>query len=231
MTTSHRRSLRLSLGLTTLVATTLLVSCASTPIAGPTGFFLTSAGSGKGADLGGLAGADAHCQNLANAAGAGKRTWRAYLSTSAVAAAGGAAAQPAVNARERIGKGPWFNAKGELIAGDVEQLHAANKLTKATALNERGGVVNGAGDTPNQHDILTGSRIDGTALSPSPNLTCGNWTQSGDGAAMIGHHDRRGLVSDAWALSWNSSHQTRGCGQDALRSTGGAGLFYCFAAD
>ena len=216
------------------IALATLVACAGTPSTGPMGFFLTSAGSGKGADLGGLAGADAHCQKLAAAsgvAGAGARNWRAYLSTSAVAAAAGNPAQPAVNARDRIGKGPWFNAKGDLIAADVEQLHGANLLTKATALNERGGVVNGAGDTPNQHDILTGSRIDGTALSPSPNLTCGNWTQSGDGAAMIGHHDRRGLVTDAWALSWNSSHQTRGCGQDALRSTGGAGLFYCFAAN
>ena len=215
-----------------LVALTgFLAACASAPSTGPMGFFLTSAGPGKGADLGGLDGADAHCQALANAAGAGKRTWRAYLSTSAVAPAAGAAARPAVNARDRIGKGPWFNAKGELIARDVDQLHAANGLTKATALNERGAGVNGAGDTPNQHDILTGSRPDGTAFSPTPNLTCGNWTQSGDGAAMIGHHDRRGLVSDAWALSWNSSHQTRGCGADALRSTGGAGLYYCFAAD
>jgi hypothetical protein len=217
------------LGLTALA--TLLAACATTPSSGPMGFFLTSAGPGKGADLGGLAGADAHCQKLAAAAGAGKRTWRAYLSTSAVAAAGGSAAAAAVHARDRIGKGPWFNAKGELVARDVEHLHGANNLTKATALTETGAVVNGRGDTPNQHDILTGSRPDGTAFSPAPNLTCGNWTLSGDGAAMIGHHDRVGLVTDPWALSWNSSHQTRGCGMDALRSTGGAGQFYCFATD
>jgi hypothetical protein len=215
-----------------LAAATLLAACASVPSSGPMGFFLTSTGPGKGADLGGLAGADAHCQKLASDAGAGRRTWRAYLSTSAVAApATGGAATPAVNARDRIGKGPWFNAKGELIARDVEHLHGVNNLTKATALSERGAVINGRGDTPNQHDILTGSRMDGTAFSPTPNLTCGNWTQSGAGAAMLGHHDRQGLVTDAWALSWNSTHQSRGCDMESLRATGGAGLFYCFAAD
>jgi hypothetical protein len=203
----------------------LLAACAATPGSGPMGFFVTSAGPGKGADLGGLAGADAHCQALAEAAGAGKRIWRAYLSTSAVAGS------PAVNARDRIGKGPWFNAKGDRIAADVDQLHAANNITKATALTEKGLPINGAGSTPNLHDILTGSRLDGTAFSPTPNLSCGNWTQSGDGAAMIGHHDRTGLVTDAWALSRNTSHQTRGCSPDALKSTGGGGLFYCFAAD
>jgi hypothetical protein len=208
-------------------AAALLAACASTPSSGPMGFFVTSSGPGKGADLGGLAGADAHCQKLGAAAGAGSRTWRAYLSTSATTNP----AAPAVHARDRIGKGPWFNAKGALIAADVEQLHGSNGITKQTALNEKGGLVNGRGDTPNDHDILTGSRVDGTAFSPTPNLTCGNWTSSGDGAAMIGHHDRTGLVPDAWALSWNSSHQTRGCGTEALRSTGGAGLFYCFAAD
>ncbi len=208
-----------------VAAAALLAACATAPASGPMGFFITSAGPGQGADLGGLAGADAHCQRLASAAGAGKRAWRAYLSASATASA------PAVNARDRIGKGPWFNAKGELVAADVEQLHGNNNLTKATALTESGKVVNGRGDTPNQHDILTGSRPDGTALPPAPNLTCGNWTQSGDGAAMIGHHDRAGPTTDPWALSWNSSHQTRGCGAEALRSTGGAGQFYCFAAD
>jgi hypothetical protein len=208
-----------------LLATALLVACATSPGSGPMGFFVTSAGPGKGADLGGLAGADAHCQALAAAAGAGKRTWRAYLSTSAVQGA------PAVNARDRIGTGPWFNAKGERIAADIDQLHGANNLNKVTALTEKGTPINGAGSTPNLHDILTGSRLDGTAFSPTPNLTCGNWTQSGDGAAMIGHHDRTGLVTDPWALSWNSSHQTRGCGADALKSTGGGGLFYCFAVD
>lgn len=204
----------------------LLAACATTPTTGPMGFFVTSAGPGKGADLGGLAGADAHCQKLASAAGAGQRQWRAYLSTSAVGQD-----LPSVHARDRIGKGPWFNAKGELIARDVEHLHGANLLSKATALDERGQGVKGSGDTPTQHDILTGSRIDGTAFSPIYNLTCNNWTSSGDGQAMTGHHDRRGLVSDAWALSWNSSHQSRGCAQAALESTGGAGLFYCFAAD
>jgi hypothetical protein len=206
-----------------------LAACAANmggaPATGAPSFFLTSTGPGKGADLGGLAGADAHCQSLAAANGMGKRNWRAYLSTSATPTS------PAVNARDRIGKGPWYNVKGVLIAGDVDQLHGVNMLTKQSALSEAGQLINGRGDTPNQHDILTGSRLDGTALSPNPNLTCGNWTQSGDGAAMIGHHDRTGLVSDAWALSWNSSHQTAGCGADALKRTGGAGLFYCFAAD
>jgi len=208
------------------IAAGLLGACATTPSTGPMGFFVTSTGSGKGADLGGLAGADAHCQRLATTAGAGKRNWRAYLSTSAVGTT-----QAAVHARDRIGKGPWYNAKGVLIAADVAQLHGENGITKANALDERGNLVKGRGDTPNEHDILTGSRPDGSAFSPAPNLTCNNWTSSGDGAAIIGHHDRTGLVTDPWALSWNSSHQTRGCGQDALKSTGGAGLFYCFAAD
>jgi hypothetical protein len=218
---------------TAVAAAVVLGACATGPGASPMSFFLTSAGPGKGADLGGLAGADAHCQKLATAAGAGKRTWRAYLSTSAVAANAttNTAAVAAVNARDRIGKGPWHNAKGEMVARDVDHLHGANNLVKSTALTETGAVVNGRGDTPNQHDILTGSRPDGTAFSPAPNLTCGNWTQSGEGVAMVGHHDRQGLVTDPWALSWNSSHQTRGCGMDALRSTGGAGQFYCFAAD
>lgn len=208
------------------LAASLLAACASGPATGPMGFFVTSANPGKGADLGGLAGADAHCQRLAAAAGAGQRSWRAYLSTSAVGND-----QPAVHARDRIGKGPWFNAKGVLIARDVAQLHADNGITKANALDERGQLVKGRGDTPNEHDILTGSRPDGSAFSPAPNLTCSNWTSSAEGQAMIGHHDRTGLVTDPWALSWNSSHQTRGCSMDALRPTGGAGLFYCFAAD
>lgn len=136
----------------------------------------------------------------------------------------------AVNARDRIGSGPWFNAKSVLIASDIHHLHGNNFLTKATALDERGNPVKGRGGTPTEHDILTGSRLDGTAWSPTPNLTCNNWTSSGDGTAMIGHHDRQGLVSDPWALSWNSSHQTRGRSREALKSTGGAGLFYCLAA-
>jgi hypothetical protein len=208
----------------------LLAACVSGPATGPMGFFITSTNPGKGADFGGLAGADAHCQRLATAAGAGNRTWRAYLSTSPAAVT---VANEAVNARDRIGKGPWFNAKGVLIAADLEQLHGpGNRITKATALTETGAVVPGRGDTPNDHDILTGSRMDGTSLSPTPNLTCGNWTQSGpEGGAMTGHHDRIGPVAEPWAQSWNSSHQTRGCGLPQLRATGGAGLIYCFAAD
>jgi hypothetical protein len=188
-------------------------------------FFITSAGSGKGADLGGLAGADTRCQALAQAAGAGTRTWRAYLSTQAE---GG---QAAVNARDRIGKGPWKNAKGETIATSVADLHSAgNKLNKQTALTEKGQPVNGRGDQPNQHDILTGSQPDGTAFSAGEDRTCKNWTSSTEGAAMLGHHDRQGLRDDEPSKSWNSSHPSRGCSEDALRSTGGAGLFYCFAA-
>lgn len=194
--------------------------------AGEMSFFVTSAGPGRGADLGGLAGADRHCQSLAQAAGAGGRTWRAYLSAGA---SGGAAA---VNARDRIGRGPWRNARGEVIARDLDALHGENNLTKQTALTERGQVVNGRGDTPNTHDILTGSQPDGTAFAGAEDRTCGNWTRSGaEGAAMVGHHDRIGLQDDAPARSWNSSHPSRGCSMEALRSSGGAGLLYCFAAD
>ncbi len=190
-------------------------------------FFITSADSGKGADFGGLAGADRHCQTLAAAAGAGSKTWRAYLSASA---AGGAAA---VNAKDRIGKGPWKNAKGAVIAKDVAELHGTNSLTKQTALTEKGAVVNGRGDTPNQHDILTGTQMDGTAFSGTDDKTCGNWTKSGDGSAVVGHHDRAGLPTapPAEAMSWNSSHPSRGCSLDALKSTGGGGFIYCFAAN
>lgn len=189
-------------------------------------FFITSVGSGKGADLGGLEGADRHCQELAEAAGAGDRTWRAYLSTQE------ADGQPAVNARDRIGTGPWRNAKGEAVAGSLEELHGENNLNKQTALTEKGEVVNGRGDTPNMHDILTGSQPDGTAFPAGEDRTCGNWMKSGtEGAAMVGHHDRIGLRDDAPSKSWNSSHPTRGgCSQEALQGTGGAGLFYCFAA-
>ena len=189
-------------------------------------FFVTSTGSGNGADLGGLAGADAHCQELAQAVGA-SGTWHAYLSTQA------ADGQPAVNARDRIGAGPWQNAQGVVIAADVTELHGQNNLTKATALTEKGQTVNGRGDTPNTHDILTGSQPDGTAFAGADDMTCGNWTKSGaDGAAMMGHHDRMGLRDDAPSKSWNSSHASRGgCSQTALQGTGGAGLFYCFAAN
>ena len=190
-------------------------------------FFLTSVGPGNGADLGGLEGADRHCQELAEAAGAGERTWRAYLSTQAT---GGEAA---VNARDRIGQGPWQNAEGVVIARDLDELHGDNNLNKDTALTEQGEVVAGRGDSPNRHDILTGSQPDGTAFPAGEDRTCGNWTMSGaEGAAMVGHHDRQGLRDDAPSRSWNSSHPSRGgCSQEALRGTGGDGLFYCFAAD
>ncbi|CAO3374237.1 hypothetical protein [Azospirillum argentinense] len=190
-------------------------------------FFITSVGSGKGADLGGLEGADRHCRQLAQAVGAGNRDWKAYLSTQA------ADGRPAVNARDRIGSGPWQNAKGQVIARNVEDLHATNGLTKQTGLTETGETVKGRGDTPNTHDILTGSQPDGRAFDGAEDRTCGNWTRSGtEGAAMVGHHDRIGLNDDPPAKSWNSSHLTRGgCSQDALKGTGGAGLLYCFAAN
>ncbi len=190
----------------------------------PMTFFITSAGPGKGADLGGLAGADRHCQMLAQAAGAGSHTWHAYLSTSA------ASGQPAVNARDRIGSGPWTNARGVRIAENVADLHSdKNKLTKDTQLNEKGEVVNGRGDTPNRHDILTGSQLDGTAFPAEPNLTCGNWTSGAAGSAQVGHHDRQG--GGANPTSWNSAHASSGCSQENLRGTGGDGLFYCFASN
>lgn len=181
------------------------------------GFFVTSANPGKGGDLGGLAGADAYCNQLATAANSTGRTWKAYLSTDAE------------NAKDRIGSGPWYNAKGEKIADDVASLHSdANNLTKQTALDEKGAVINGRGDTPNRHDILTGTQPDGTAAAD----TCGNWTMGGaDGKAVVGHSDRMGLNDSAEAKSWNSSHPTRGCSQEAFKGTGGDGLFYCFAAN
>ena len=188
-------------------------------------FFITSAGPGKGADLGGLAGADKHCQALAQAAGAGGSNWRAYLSTSS------AEGKPAVNARDRIGKGPWQNAKGVVIAKNVDELHGNNNINKETALSEKGERINARGDKPNMHDILTGSQPDGRALTGSEDSTCRNWTSSSDGAAMVGHHDRMGLRDDESSRSWNSSHMSRGCSQDALRSSGGNGLFYCFLAN
>ncbi len=188
----------------------------------PIGFFITSAGPGKGADLGGLGGADKHCQALAAAAGAGNREWHAYLSTSP---AGNTAA---VNARDRIGTGPWANAKGVIVAQTVAELHGENsKLGKETSLTEKGDVVNGRGDTPNRHDILTGSQLDGTAFTSGENLTCQNWTSGGEGSAQVGHHDRQG--GGANPTSWNSAHASRGCSQENLRGTGGDGLFYCFA--
>jgi hypothetical protein len=184
-------------------------------------FFITSTGSGKGADFGGLAGADKLCQSLAAAVGAGGREWRAYLSTQGA---------QAVNARDRIGSGPWQNVKGVVVAKSVAELHGTNNLTKQTALTEKGEMVNGRGDSPNKHDILTGSQTDGTAFAGADDRTCGNWTKSGDGAAQVGHHDRMGLNEEPPAKSWNSSHPSRGCSDAALIGTGGAGLLYCFAA-
>ena len=188
-------------------------------------FFLTSANPGQGADLGGLAGADAYCEKLAAAVNAGGKNWRAYLSTTA------SGSTPAVNARDRIGRGPWHNAKGALVAASVDELHGTNMLNKQTALTEKGEVISGRGDPVNMHDILTGSAPDGRVAMASGDTTCGNWTQSGAGSAVVGHHDRMGLDDSAPAKSWNASHGTRGCGMDALKATGGAGLFYCFAAN
>lgn len=197
----------------------LLAGCASAP-SNPMSFFVTSTGSGKGADLGGLAGADAHCEKLAASVGAGGKGWRAYLSTTGATG---------VNARDRIGSGPWVNAKGVTIASDVTTLHGSNKLSKQTALTEKGELINGRGDTPNTHDMLTGSTPDGRAVADAGDSTCGNWTRSGEGSAWVGHHDRIGLRDDDASRSWNASHPSRGCSQDALKATGGDGLFYCFA--
>jgi hypothetical protein len=214
-------------------AAALALSIASLPAQAQnanTSFFITSSGIGNGGNLGGLAGADNWCQQLAQAAGAGAKTWRAYLSTQAEDG------KPAVNAKDRIGKGPWQNAKGEVIAKDVADLHgASNNLTKQTALNEKGEVINGRGDKPNRHDILTGSQADGTAFPAGEDRTCKNWTSSTQGTAMVGHSDRMGLNEEPPAKSWNMSHPSRGpdggCSQADLRSTGGDGLLYCFAAN
>lgn len=223
----------------TAAAVALLSACTSpgqstaqATAKGPMSFFVTSTGSGKGADLGGLAGADAHCQKLAAAAGAGNKTWRAYLSVPGTFPSGGNPATPAVHARDRIGKGPWFNAKGELIARDLEHLHDGNLISKATALDERGNTIKGRGETPLEHDMLTGTRADGTAFAPHTDTSCAGWTRGGaEGSAVVGHHDRAGPTADNWSTSWNFSHQTAGCSQEALVKTGGAGRFYCFAAD
>jgi hypothetical protein len=187
------------------------------------GFFVTSVGSGNGGDLGGLAGADAHCQALAASAGAGNRSWRAYLSNDADSFGG------RINARDRIGSGPWYNANGVLIATNADDLHLFNRtITKETAVDENGNQINGVGDSPNRHDTLTGTQADGTAFFPDEaDHTCNNWTSSGDGSAMLGHHDRHGGGN----VSWNATHPSAGCSQQALVQTGGAGLFYCFAAD
>ena len=207
---------------TALAAVTLFTSAASPAPASTMGFFITSAGSGNGADLGGLAGADQHCARLAEAMGVSGRTWKAYLSSPA------AAGRPAVNARDRIGNGPWYNAKGVMVASDVAMLHGdANLLGKENSLNEKGEIVNGRGDTPNMHDILTGSTLDGRASSDTTDTTCRNWTSSGEGRALVGHHDRIGGGTNP--TSWNSAHGSRGCSLPNLQSSGGNGLFYCFA--
>ena len=214
-----------------LTATALLAAAVAGPAqsqqANNMTFFVTSNGSGKGADLGGIQGADAQCAKLAQAAGSTGKTWRAYLSTQG---------DGAVNARDRIGKGPWTNAKGEVVAKSIDDLHSAgNNLTKQTALSEKGEVINGRGDTPNRHDALTGSTEEGRAFPAGEDRTCKNWSSSTQGAAMLGHIDRQGLRDDAPSKSWNSSHPSRGpeggCSQSDLKSTGGDGLFYCFAAN
>jgi hypothetical protein len=203
----------------------------------PMSFFVTSAGPGDGANLGGLAGADKHCQTLAAAAGAGAKTWRAYLSTQA------AAGQPAVNARDRIGKGPWANAKGTIVARDVSDLHGdsaeqarrGNNISRTTALNEKGERHKGVGETPNQHDVLTGSQTDGTAFPAGQDRTCRNWTSNSGDSAQLGHFDRTGgggtPPPTAFPGSWNSAHESKGCSQQNLVATGGNGYFYCFAID
>ena len=207
-----------------LCAVALQPACSKDADEGKLSFFITSAGPGDGASMGGLAGADAHCQALAEAVGAGERTWRAYLSASA------ADDTAAVNARDRIGSGPWHNAKGVRLAQSVDDLHSdSNNLGKEMSLTERGEVVNGRGDTPNQHDILTGSQADGTAFADGEDHTCQNWASDGEGSAQVGHHDRQGGGSAP--TSWNSAHGSRGCSQANLQGTGGNGYFYCFAAE
>lgn len=219
---------RFPLVLAATVSAAVLVACAGGMGMGGRGpdnmsFFVTSSNPGKGADFGGLAGADRHCEALATAAGAGGKTWRAYLSTTGAGA---------VNARDRIGRGPWYNAKGTLVAANVDELHGTNQLTKATALTEKGETVMGRGDAVNLHDVLTGSTPEGrTTVGGDQDTTCGNWTKGGEGSAIVGHHDRMGLRDDAPSRSWNSSHATRGCSIEALKSTGGGGLLYCFAAN
>jgi hypothetical protein len=202
-----------------------LAACGSMTANPDMTFFVSSTNGGKGADLGGLAGADKLCTSLATAAGSAGHTWHAYLSTVTVPGTRG------VNARDRIGTGPWRNAKGVVVAKDVTELHGANNINKQTALTEKGDVVNGYGDTPNMHDILTGSQPDGTAIAGNVDTTCHNWTSSGEGAAMLGHTDRTGPNDSAPLKSWNSAHQSRGCGLDALKSTGGDGRLYCFAGN
>ena len=209
-------------------AAAVVGACAPMPSASqnPMRFFVTSANPGQGADLGGLAGADAYCQTLAASANAGGKNWRAYLS------AAPSGASPAVDARDRIGRGPWQNARGVVVATSVDNLHSAdNQLNKQNALTEKGEVISGRGDSVNMHDMLTGSTQDGRLDRSASDTTCGNWTKSGEGSAVVGHHDRIGINESAPMKSWNASHATNGCSTAALESTGGAGLFYCFAAN
>jgi hypothetical protein len=204
-------------------ATALILAAPSIAQQANMTFFVTSVGAGKGADLGGLSGADKHCQDLAASVGAGGKTWHAYLSTQGAGA---------VNARDRIGNGPWQNVKGTVVATSIGDLHSSgNKLNKQNNLSEKGDVINGRGDKPNRHDLLTGSKPDGTAFTDDADHTCKNYTSSDQGAVMLGHNDRIGLSDDEASHSWNSSHPSRGCTQDGLRSTGGDGLFYCFAVN
>ena len=223
--------------LSTLLAMAMLCAGAATAVQAqqPTmTFFITSAGPGKGADLGGLEGADAHCARLAKAAGSTLDGWRAYLSKSPVIDRSVRPARviPGVNARDRIGNGPWHNAKGVPIAKDVADLHSSNnKIDKETGLDENGKPVNARGDKPNKHDILTGSDPSGLYSTAGGDTTCANWTSSDEGSAIVGHHDRAGLSQDWHMLSWNSAHGSRGCSQDGLKSTGGDGLLYCFHAE
>jgi hypothetical protein len=210
----------------TITLTMLGLSTAAQAQLAEMSFFVTSIGQGNGADLGGLAGADAHCKALAKAAASTKTNWRAYLSTTEPGGVAG------VNARDRIGSGPWKNAKGVVISANLEELHSpSNNINKQTALTEKGELVSGRGDAVNMHDILTGSDPQGMYSTAGGDTTCGNWTKSGDGSAIVGHHDRIGLQNTRHMNSWNSSHGTRGCSQEALKNTGGAGLFYCFAVD
>lgn len=213
------------------IASLLAVTAAQAQQANMT-FFVTSVpvgNGGNGGNLGGLAGADNHCQALAQAAGAGAKTWHAYLSTQEVAG------KPAINARDRIGKGPWMNAKGVVVAKDIAELHGTNNINKETSLTEKGAVVNGFGDTPNRHDMLTGSQPDGTAFPAEPDRTCKNWTSSTQGAAMLGHSDINAPPTVVTGKSWNAAHPSRGpdggCSQNDLKSTGGDALFYCFAVN
>jgi hypothetical protein len=214
--------MRLSLAISTAALLAAGVSAQQNPMT----FFVTSVGKGNGADLGGIDGADAHCAALAKAAGSNITTWRAYLSTTLPGGDAG------VNAGDRIGKGPWHNAKGALVAKNVADLHSEGaNITRQTALTEKGEAVKGMGDTPNTHDILTGSDPNGMYSTAGGDTTCGNWTKSGEGSAIVGHHDRAGLKDTRHMKSWNSAHGSRGCSQDQLKSSGGAGLFYCFAVN